>query len=137
MHRIHANIYIFRYTFRYAPSKIIQHWYIQIQSNTFRYIHNYFAAYSCVKCMYLYEFVHMLCICFAYLCIFVFYVVCMCIFVHVYVCIDATSTFCCKKKNAHMLIHVHIAPHTCTYISNTSKHMHHILAHKTVHIWYV
>ena len=73
------------------------------------------------------------CICRAYvvhICAYLCFMLYVCAYVCIYVCIDATSTFPCKKYMhicTYMQSHCrHTAAHTCTYILNTCKHMHHI-----------
>jgi hypothetical protein len=92
------------YTYRYAvlcTLEIIQHRYILIQSNTCRYIQNHFAAYPRVKCMYLHVFVHIMCICCAYVVhIFVLY----CMYVHI-----------CAYMYVSMRLALLEAKNTCTY----------------------
>ena len=99
--------------------------YNQIHADTYRVTLQRTLVESVCICAYV-------CICRAYvvhMCAYFCFMLYVCAYLCIFVCIDATSTFCCKKYIhicTYMHIHFKYAQHTCTYILNTCKHMHSI-----------
>ena len=76
------------------------------------------------------------CICRAYLvhiCAYLCFILYVCAYVCIFVCIDATSTFCCKKY-MHICTYIHIQQ--LIHAHKFSIHAKYI-RHKAVHIRYV